>query len=101
MRQISVASQPSFEKYERTSRREVFLTSMEAIVPWSELEALIAPHYPKAGKGRQPVGLGIMLRIYFLQHWFYLSAPGAEDALWIACIAWLCRNRSGARRRAR
>jgi hypothetical protein len=23
------------------------------------------PHYPKAGKERQPVDLGIMLRIYF------------------------------------
>jgi len=55
---------------------------MEAVVPWSELGALIEPHYPKAGKGRQPVGLGIMLRIYFLQHWFNLSDPGAEDALY-------------------
>jgi hypothetical protein len=55
---------------------------METIVPWSELEALIVPYYPKAGKGRQPVGLGIMLRIYFLQHWFNLSDPGAEDALY-------------------
>jgi IS5 family transposase len=82
MRQITFASQPNFEKYGRMSRREAFLTSMEAIVPWSELEALIAPHYPKAGKGRQPVGLGIVLRIYFLQHWFNLSDPGAEDALY-------------------
>jgi len=82
MRQITFASQPSFEKYGRMSRREAFLSSMETIVPWSELEALIAPHYPKTGKGRQPVGLGIMLRIYFLQHWFNLSDPGAEDALY-------------------
>jgi IS5 family transposase len=82
MRQITFASQPSFEKYARSSRREQFFNSMEAVVPWSELEALIAPHYPKAGKGRQPVGLGIMLRIYFLQHWFNLSDPGAEDALY-------------------
>jgi IS5 family transposase len=82
MRQITFASQPSFEKYGRTSRRESFLTAMETIVPWSELEALIVPYYPKAGKGRQPVGLGIMLRIYFLQHWFNLSDPGAEDALY-------------------
>jgi IS5 family transposase len=82
MRQITFACQPSFEKYARSSRREQFLNSMEAVVPWSELEALIEPHYPKAGKGRQPVGLGIMLRIYFLQHWFNLSDPGAEDALY-------------------
>jgi len=82
MRQITFAYQPSFEKYARKSRREEFLSAMEVVVPWSELEALIAPHYPKAGKGRQPVGLSIMLRIYFLQHWFNLSDPGAEDALY-------------------
>ena len=37
---------------------------------------------PKAGNGRQPVGLSIMLRMYFLQQWFNLSDPGAEDALY-------------------
>jgi IS5 family transposase len=49
MRQITFARQPSFEKYGRMNRREAFLTSMETIVPWSELEALVAPYYPKAG----------------------------------------------------
>jgi len=82
MRQITFACQPSFEKFAKKSRREQFLNTMEAVVPWAELEALIEPHYPKAGKGRQPVGLGTMLRIYFLQHWFNLSDPGAEDALY-------------------
>jgi IS5 family transposase len=82
MCQITFACPPSFEKYARTSRRERFLQAMEKVVPWSELEVLIEPHFPKAGKGRQPVGLGIMLRIYFLQHWFNLSDPGAEDALY-------------------
>ena len=82
MRQITFACQPSFEKHARPSRREQFLQTMESVVPWSELEALIEPYYPKAGNGRQPVGLSIMLRIYFLQHWFNLSDPGAEDALY-------------------
>ena len=82
MRQITFACQPSFEKFARASRRTQFLGTMEAVVPWAELEALIEPYYPKAGKGRQPVGLSIMLRIYFLQHWFNLSDPGAEDALY-------------------
>jgi IS5 family transposase len=82
MCQITFASQPSFEKYARVSRREQFLNIVEAVVPWAELEALIEPYYLKAGKGRQPVGLKTMLRIYFLQHWFNLSDPGAEDALY-------------------
>jgi IS5 family transposase len=55
---------------------------MEAVVPWGELEARIEPYYPRAGNGRQPVGLSIMLRVYFLQQWFNLSDPGAEDALY-------------------
>ena len=82
MSQTTFASQPSFEKYGRVSRREQFLNSMEGVVPWSELEALIEPYYPKAGKGRHPITLNTMLRIYFLQHWFNLSDPGAEDALY-------------------
>jgi IS5 family transposase len=86
MRRITFANQASFEKYARPSRREQFLQTMEIVVPWSELESLIEPHYPKAGNGRQPVGLSIMLRIYFLQHWFNLSDPGAEDALYESSV---------------
>jgi transposase, IS5 family len=82
MRQITFASQSGFEKYARKSRREEFLNVMEVVVPWRELEALIEPHYPRAGNGRQPVGLSIVLRVYFLQQWFNLSDPGAEDALY-------------------
>lgn len=82
MRQITLASQLSFEKYGRKSKREQFLEIMERIVPWGELEALIESHYPKAGNGRQPVGLAIMLGVYFLQQWFNLSDPGVEDALY-------------------
>src|SRR5437660_2291659 len=55
---------------------------MEQIVPWAELQALIEPHYPKGENGRPPVGMSIMLRVYFLQQWFNLSDPGAEDALY-------------------
>jgi IS5 family transposase len=55
---------------------------MDAVIPWSRLLALIEPHYPKAGQGRQPLGLEKMLRIYFLQQWFNLSDPQAEDAIY-------------------
>src|SRR3974390_472172 len=82
MRQLTLASQGNFEKYGRKSKREQFLETMNAIVPWSELERLVEPHYPKAGNGRQPVGLSIMLRVYFLQQWFNLSDPGVEEALY-------------------
>jgi IS5 family transposase len=55
---------------------------MEEAVSWSELLSLVVPHYPKAGNGRQPVGLSIMLRTYFLQQWFNLSDPGMEEAFY-------------------
>ena len=81
MRQQTLAAQTGFEKYGRKTKRERFLEEMEQIVPWAELEGLVEPHYPKGENGRPPVGLSIMLRVYFLQQWFNLSDPGAEDAL--------------------
>jgi IS5 family transposase len=59
---------------------------MELVVPWAELQALIEPHYAKAGNGRRPVGLSILLRIYFLQQWFNLSDPGVEEALYESSV---------------
>ena len=66
----------------KVTRRERFLAEMDAVIPWRRLLALIEPHYPKAGQGRQPLGLEKMLRIYFLQQWFNLSDPQAEDAIY-------------------
>lgn len=66
----------------KVTRRERFLAEMDAVMPWTQLLALIEPHYPKAGNGRQPLGLEKMLRIYFLQQWFNLSDPQAEDAIY-------------------
>jgi hypothetical protein len=80
--QRTLASQASFEKFGRKSKREVFLDRMEQVVPWAELLALVEPFYPEAGNGRQPLGLVIMLRIYFLQQWFGLSDPGMEEAFY-------------------
>jgi transposase, IS5 family len=71
----------TFEPYRKQTRREKFLAEMDRAVPWKELCAAIEPVYPKAGNGRPPIGLERMLRIYFLQHWFNLSDPGAEEAL--------------------
>src|ERR1035437_5301429 len=82
MRQQTLAAQTGFEKYGRKTKRERFLEEMEQIVPWAELQALVEPHYPKGENGRPPMGLSIMLRVYFLQQWFNLSDPGAEDALY-------------------
>jgi IS5 family transposase len=86
MDQLSFASLDYAGKKKRT-KRDVFLAEMAAVVPWVVLEAVIAPHYPKAGPngGRRPFPLAVMLRIYCLQQWYSLSDPGAEEALYDLC----------------
>lgn len=86
MRHQTLASQAGFERYGRKTRREQFLEEMEQVVPWPELEELVRPYYAKGENGRPPVGLSMMLRIYFLQQWFNLSDPGAEDALYESAV---------------
>jgi IS5 family transposase len=79
--QMTLASS-GFERYSKTTRRAQFLAEMDRVVPWRELCARIEPVYPKAGNGRPPVGVERMLRMYFLQHWFNLSDPAVEEALY-------------------
>ena len=79
--------QPSFSHAEfatkkKTTRREKFLARMETLVPWTKLLAVIEPFYPKGERGRPPVGLERMLRIYFLQQWYGLADEALEDALY-------------------
>lgn len=81
MKQTTFAS-AAWDKKGKVTRRERFLAEMDAVIPWERLVALIEPHYAKAGRGRQPHPLGRMLRIYFMQNWFNLSDPQAEDALY-------------------
>lgn len=79
----STLAEAGFEPYRKSTRRERFLQQMDRVVPWKQLCALIEPLYPKGrGPGRPAVGLERMLRIHFLQHWFNLSDPGVEEALY-------------------
>ncbi len=48
----------------KATRRERFLGEMEKVVPWGKLIALIEPCYPTGDRGRPPVGIERMLRIY-------------------------------------
>jgi len=66
----------------KVTRRERFLGEMEKVVPWTRLCAVIEPHYPKGERGRPPIGLERMLRIYFLQQWYSLADEALEDALY-------------------
>jgi len=72
----------SFERYRKPTRRDEFLATMNAIVPWAQLCDVIQPHYPKGVGGRSPIGLQRMLRIHFIQHWFNLADLACEEALY-------------------
>ena len=81
MRQMTFNS-IGFRAHHKQTRRERFLIEMDAVVPWRALCSLIEPYYPSGQRGRPPIGIERMLRIYFLQHWFNLSDPQAEDCLY-------------------
>jgi IS5 family transposase len=84
------SEQPSFTDVEygnrrRTSRREQFLDTMDATIPWQVWVGLIEPHYytDRPGKrGRKAKPIAVMLRMYLLQIWFNLSDEGVEDAIY-------------------
>jgi len=80
-------TQTSFAELEyiskkKLTRRERFLAQIEAATPWAQLVAVIEPHYPKGNRGRPPIGLERMLRMYIAQNCFGLSDEGIEDALY-------------------
>ena len=79
--------QPTFADLEyqgkkRKTRRELFLERMDALIPWQLLEERIRPFYPKAGRGRHPYPLSVMLRVHCVQLFYNLSDPGMEDLLY-------------------
>ena len=91
MKQLSFAS-TAYQHKKITTKREKFLREMDAVVPWQRLLKLIEAHYPKKGKGRPPMPMESMLRIYFLQQWYSLSDPAAEEALYdIESMRWFAQ----------
>ena len=85
---VEMTKQASFSELEyagkkKLTRRDRFLAEIEAVTPWAELERTVEPHYhTSGGRGRPPIGLGRMLRMYVAQQCFGLSDEGIEDALY-------------------
>ena len=81
---MSLAPMSGFELKTRRTRKRVFLSEMQQVVPWADLVAIIAPYAPTPGPkgGRPPFAVETMLRIHFLQQWFGLSDPAMEEALY-------------------
>ena len=66
----------------KKTKRDEFLEIMEEIIPWYEWVALVEPYYFEGKRGRPPMGIKKMLRMYLLQIWFTLSDEGVEDAIY-------------------
>jgi IS5 family transposase len=75
-------SQVEYAGKKKQTRRDKFLAEMEQVVPWARLVERLRPLYPKGERGRPPIGLERMLRIYFVQQWYGLADEALEDALY-------------------
>ncbi len=76
-------SEDEYSTRKKRTRRDIFLSRMEQVVPWSLLIAIIEPYYPKSGKrGRPPLGIERMLRMYFIQQGYGLADVAVEDAIY-------------------
>lgn len=80
MKQISF-SEAEFAAKRPVTRRERFLADRERVIPWQDVLAIIEPYYPKGKRGRPPIGLERMLRVYLVQQCYGLSDEGVEDAI--------------------
>jgi len=66
----------------RKTKRDVFLETMDELIPWEEWCSVVAPYYPSGKHGRPTRGIETMLRMYLLANWFNLSDEGVEDAIY-------------------
>jgi len=70
-----------YDSRRKKTRREELLDTMNAIIPWDWLCALIEPHYYHNKTGRPAIPIETMLRMYLLQIWFSLSDELTEDSI--------------------
>ena len=82
MKNQTTFAHAEFAAKKKSTRRERFLARMDEVIPWAQLLEVVAPHYPKGARGRPPIGLERMLRVYFLQQWYALADEALEDALY-------------------
>nr|WP_277986345.1 transposase [Noviherbaspirillum cavernae] len=51
LRALVMAQDQGFDQCRKPTRRDQFLETMDRIVPWTALCAVVEPHYPNAGNG--------------------------------------------------
>ena len=87
-RKLSILEALRGKQIPKTKRRS-FLEKMDACVPWQDWIDVIRPYYYTGERGRPPVALETMLRMYLLQVWFNLSDEGVEEEVYeSASMSW-------------
>jgi len=66
----------------RKLRCERFLDEMDQVIPWYRLINKVEKHYKEKKTGRNRTETKLLLKTYFLQQWYNLSDPGAEEAIY-------------------
>jgi IS5 family transposase len=79
-------AQAEYAGKKKQTRRDKFLAEMERVVPWARLVERLQPLYPTGARGRPPIGLERMLRLYLVQQWYGLADEALEDALYTARV---------------
>jgi IS5 family transposase len=65
----------------RRTQRDEFLTTIDSLLPWPRLCAMVEPHRLKDSNPLPAADVERMLRICFVQSWFGLSDRDCGDAL--------------------
>ena len=71
----------SDELGQASTKKKEFLGIMEKLIPWSQWVGIVQPHYYKGERGNKPYDLGLMLRIYVLQHLYNLADDAARNEI--------------------
>lgn len=72
MNQVTLTDM-GYSNRNKKAKREEFLDAMDEIIPWSYRIEIACPYYFNNKRGRKPIGIETMLRMYLMQVWFNLS----------------------------
>ena len=81
MSQLSL-SDIEYSSRKKKTKRDSVLQTLDTLLPWSEWIELIRPFYPEGKRGRPPIAIETILRMYILRTLYKLSDTSVEDAVY-------------------
>ncbi len=68
MKQVTLTD-IEYSNRKKKTKYEEFLDAMEGMVLWTYWANIISPYYFSNKRGREPIGIEAMLRMYLMQIW--------------------------------